>query len=76
MSVTRYNLTCDCGHKGTLNMKENDQPFSTQWESWSVSNLDGESYYVKGYIGVDEAFERVIPCCPNCGTKLTKKHMS
>ena len=74
--MTRYNITCDCGHKGTLNMKENDQPYSKQWEQWSVSNLDGDSYYIEGFISVDDAFEQVKPSCPSCGAKLTKKHMS
>ncbi len=37
--VTKYKMTCICGHKGAIVMKENDQPFSTMYESYSLENF-------------------------------------
>ena len=38
---TRHALKCECGHLGTIVMKENDAPFSKQYESYSLINLNG-----------------------------------
>ena len=56
-------------------MKENDQPFSSQWEDWSVSDLDGGTHYVKGFISTGEAIEKIKPSCPSCGQKLTIENL-
>lgn len=73
--TTKYPVLCDCGHRGLLRMRENDQPFSSQWERWSVSDLEGGTYYTEGYITLDEAFTRLEPTCPKCGTKLSPDHL-
>jgi len=33
---TRDRIVCDCGHQGSLCCAENDQPYSSLWESYSL----------------------------------------
>lgn len=66
-SSTTWQLECKCGHTGTVKMRENDQPFSTQWESWSVSGFSGNGFEHGSYCSVSEALERIKPLCDKCG---------
>ena len=53
-------------------MSENDQPHSSQWESYKLINLDGENiYYVEGIANWEEVFNNLKPVCPNCKRPLT-----
>ena len=45
-TVTRTTLVCQCGHEGTIVMRENDAPFSRQYESYSLEKLHGQSFSV------------------------------
>lgn len=47
-TVTRTKLVCSCGHQGCIVMRENDAPFSRQYESYSLENLDGGRLSVNG----------------------------
>lgn len=40
-TVTRTKLVCACGHEGVIVMRENDAPFSRQYESYSLEGLRG-----------------------------------
>lgn len=74
-SSFRYRVACPCGHEGRIRMRENDAPFSRQWESYSLEGLDGGSTEENGVLSWDEVFERIRPCCPKCGTRLTPAHL-
>lgn len=43
---TRQPLVCECGHEGYPCLAENDQPYSSLWESYT---LDGFSRRQSGY---------------------------
>jgi len=70
-STSRYRVACPCGHEGAIKMRENDAPFSRQWESYSLENLNGGSTQYDGVLRWDEVFEQTKPICPTCGRKLT-----
>lgn len=73
---TIYAVKCSCGHVGAICMSENDQPFSKQWESYSLENLEGGSGYdVEGFAKWDEVFNVLKPVCPKCKTALTLSDM-
>jgi hypothetical protein len=63
----REPVVCECGHKGIVHWSENDQPFSKQWEEYSISGFDGEGFYVDGWTTVGDALLRMKPKCPKCG---------
>jgi hypothetical protein len=68
---TQYPMTCSCGHKGAIKMSENDQPFSKCWESYSLEDLNGDSYYVEGFADWPQVFNNLRPTCPVCGSQLS-----
>ena len=74
-TVIRNKLKCSCGHEGSIKMKENDAPFSRQYEDYSLENLTGTSFSVLGSAKLDEVFENMKPICPQCGTLLTQAHL-
>jgi len=58
-------------------MSENDQPYSKQWESYSVEGLDGGSAGSDGgFLTWEQVFTQMRPTCPKCGTKLSPSDMS
>jgi hypothetical protein len=63
----REAIVCECGHSGTLRWSENDQPFSKQWEQYSVDGFEGEGFYIEGYTSPTEALRRINPRCLGCG---------
>jgi hypothetical protein len=66
----RTALRCDCGHEGQLHMSENDQPFTTQWERWHVSEFDSEEFYLeRSSTTKTKALARMNPKCPACGER-------
>ena len=76
-TVTKYSVACPCGHIGAIKMKENDQPFSGQWESYSLIDLNGSSTGIEGgVLQWDKVFADMKPTCPKCGTILTQKNLS
>lgn len=70
---TKYSIKCrKCGHTGAIKMSENDQPYSTQYESYSPENLTAEPFLVEGrFVDMSEVFEHMKPTCPECDAKLT-----
>lgn len=72
-TVTRTKLVCSCGHEGLIVMRENDAPFSKQYESYSLENFDGRQFSVNGgFAKWDEVFREMKPVCPNCGNGLSE----
>ena len=75
-TVTRTNLVCACGHKGRIVMRENDAPFSRQYEDYSLDGLNGGSFSVLDWFAKwDEVFREMKPVCPQCGSKLTEDNI-
>jgi hypothetical protein len=75
-TVTNYSVTCDCGHIGAIKMKENDQPYSKQWERYSLVDLNGNSTGIEGgFLQWDKVFSDMRPTCPKCGKQLTPENL-
>ena len=73
---TRYPVKCSCGHVGAIRMSENDQPYSKQWESYNLEELEGSNgYEVDGFAGWEKVFKELKPTCPKCKTALTLSNM-
>jgi hypothetical protein len=43
-----YKIEFQCGHKGEIIRKENDQPFAKNWEKYSLIGFEGESFSTEG----------------------------
>ena len=52
-------------------MSENDQPFSKQYESYTLENLNGNSFRIDGFAEWDRVFLEMKPQCPKCGSLFT-----
>jgi hypothetical protein len=69
---TSYPVRCKCGHVGAIRMSENDQPYSANWESYTLVGLLGGSHSVERRSAPwDEVFNEMKPTCPTCGAALT-----
>lgn len=60
-------IECECGHKGFVHWKENDAPFTKQYESYSLEGFEGRGFSIDGFVTSTEALERLDPKCPKCG---------
>ena len=67
---TTHHLKCKCGHSGAIRMKENDAPFSKQYESYSLINLHGSGWATDGFADWDEVFRNMSISCPSCRASL------
>ncbi len=63
----RTKVSCACGHMGEVHQSENDQPYSKQWENYSITGFDGDDYYIEGFASLEEAIQKMRPKCPSCG---------
>lgn len=54
---TTRKLSCECGHEGTLETAENDQPYSAPWTHHAL----------KGFNGIVSDWELDLVQCPSCG---------
>jgi hypothetical protein len=43
---TERAVVCECGHAGILHCKENDAPYSTMYEDYSLQGFDAEEISV------------------------------
>lgn len=65
---TRDQIKCDCGHEGAILCKENDQPFSSLWEAYSLEGFDGGSITITSYKDMPaDLLAYLKPQCPKCG---------
>ncbi len=60
-------IKCVCGHAGAVRWKENDAPFTRQYESYSLEGFEGDGFSIDGFVSSTEALERLNPKCPKCG---------
>jgi hypothetical protein len=60
-------LVCECGHKGRLRCRENDAPFSSFFEEYSLEGFDGGSFSITSYADRPKDIISVLmPTCPTC----------
>lgn len=60
-------VCCECGHRGAIVESENDQPFSKEWSSTSLRELESNGEYR----GSNKLFQRMKPSCPKCKKTIT-----
>jgi hypothetical protein len=76
-SSTYDALICECGHPGRLRCRENDQPFSSLWESYSLEGFDGGELTITSYKDMpNDLLEALHPRCPQCGQAGKVKYAS
>ena len=67
-TTTRDPLVCECGHQGYLRCRENNQPFSSLWESYTLEGFTGESLTITNYKDMPrDLLAYLKPKCPQCG---------
>lgn len=75
---TSYTLRCPCGHSGSIGMSENDQPYSSCWENYTLRNFKSngvDSYEFSGAASWKMVFDKLKPICPACDRALTPDHL-
>lgn len=73
-SSSFYKVTCECGHVGSIKMKENDA--LGQWEEYTLQNLNGGRANIKGgTLTWEQVFTQAKPSCPLCSAVLTPANM-
>jgi hypothetical protein len=67
-SSTYTDLICECGHRGQLRCRENDQPFSSNWEEYSLEGFEGGTRTFTGFCSdTKDLLVDLGPKCPKCG---------
>lgn len=65
---TRDAVICECGHEGSIHCKENDQPYSSLWESYSLEGFEGGGLTITNYKQMPaDLIAHLNPRCPQCG---------
>jgi hypothetical protein len=67
---TTYYIICNCGHEGRIMLSENDQPYSTHWESWKLHELNGNLPNGSN-LGIEGILTNGNVICPKCDAKLS-----
>ena len=75
-TTARYPMTCPCGHKGAVKLREKGRPFSRGWENYSLENFNGGSASFEGFGTPEEAFAKMKPTCPSCDRTMTLENIS
>lgn len=71
--TSRYQVQCPCGYNdGYIRMRENDQPFSRQYESYSLVGLNGGSQYLvqDTFANMQQVLDELKPTCPDCDSLI------
>ena len=63
---TRQAIVCECGHTGFIHTRENDQPYSANWEKHSLEGFAGNTVGGEPYFKGD-LLAALSPKCPACG---------
>ena len=74
--LTRYALTCGCGHRGAIIVKENTRPYTTGEESYSLEEFDGKAIDVNDDVSLAMALEKLGATCPECGATQSSENLS
>lgn len=65
---SRDAIVCECGHKGSIRCKENDQPYSSLWEAYSLEGFTGRDFTITSYADMPkDRIAHMNPKCPECG---------
>jgi len=76
MTMRTYHLVvCNCGHEGKIKLSENDQPYSSFWQSYSLHDLEGRSFSPTSHVGWENVFKQMNISCPICSNRLTKTNL-
>ena len=72
-----YEVACNCGHTGKLVMRENDAPYSTQWEQYELTGFNGHSSCGRdpGWMILEEVFKVLAPTCPKCNQPINESNI-
>lgn len=65
-------VICECGHTGKLRLSENDAPFSSMWEDYTLDGFSGEGVTFTSWPQVQAAgpiLKHLNPLCPQCGER-------
>lgn len=66
--TTRDPLICECGHTGAVRCRENDQPYSSMWESYTLEGFEGGSFTLTSERErPPNLLDALAPRCPACG---------
>lgn len=61
-------IICECGHKGAIDCAENDAPFTSLWEEYTLDGFSGKEVTVTVRNPRPEnMIEALAPLCPACG---------
>jgi hypothetical protein len=72
---TREAIVCECGHRGYLRCSENDQPFSSLWEKYTLEGFDGRGLTITSYDEMPKDLLAYLePTCPQCGEVGTVRY--
>jgi hypothetical protein len=70
-------IICECGHRGYIKCAENDQPYSSLWESYSLEGFKGGGITVTNYKDMPKDMLAALnPTCPKCGQTGKVKRIS
>jgi hypothetical protein len=62
-------IVCECGHTGSVDLSENDQPFSGLWESYSLHGFSGRDFTITSFKDMPpDVLAYMKPKCPKCGS--------
>jgi hypothetical protein len=65
---TRTLVICECGYQGHLVCSENDQPYSSLWEQYSLEGFSGGSLTITSHTDMpQDVLAALNPLCPQCG---------
>jgi hypothetical protein len=58
-------------------MRENDAPYSTQWEQYELTGFNGKSSCGRdpGWMTLEEVFRELAPTCPKCGQPIKESNI-
>jgi hypothetical protein len=65
---TQEAIVCECGHRGFIKYAENDQPYSSLWESCTLEGFSGGGITITNYKDMPKDMLAALkPTCPKCG---------
>jgi hypothetical protein len=68
-------LICECGHQGRLRCRENNAPFSSFWESYSLDGFKGAEFSITSFKDrPKDILAELVPKCPKCGRRGKVKY--
>jgi len=68
-------LICECGHQGRLRCRENDAPFSSFSESYSLEGFEGAQFSITSpKERPKDILAELVPKCPKCGRRGKVKY--